>query len=190
MHRPLAIVAFALLSGSACTVAPATTAGAGDKTTVASPQVFDSAIYPFRLSLPAGVTYGSWTSASRQWQTDDPIFRGSSANDEASTVEGILFIVGAPWRRTVREFETRIRTIVAEHECKAPVVRKEITVGSDPAIGFTQTCGTTDLVFTRVVVVHEGYALAVSLGAVNQAKTAGINNVLANWLKGLTWTQL
>jgi hypothetical protein len=44
-------------------------------------------------------------------------------------------------------------------------------------------------VYTRVVVTHEGYALAVSLGAANQDKTASINDVLAGWLKGLTWRQ-
>jgi hypothetical protein len=69
-----------------------------------------------------------------------------------------------------------------------PVVRKDLTLGSDPAIGFTQTCGTTDLVFTRVLVVHENYALAVSLGAANQAKTASILDLLSDWLRGLTWS--
>jgi hypothetical protein len=151
--------------------------------------VFDSTIYPYRLSLPAGMTYGSWTPATRQWQADAAIFRGSSTNDEASTVEGTLFIVGAPWTGTLREFEGRLGAMLAEHHaCKAPVARKEISVGSDPAIGITQTCGATNLVFTRVLVVHEGYALALSLGAVNQTKTRSINDVLANWLSGLTWT--
>ncbi len=158
-------------------------------TSAASPLVFDSVVYPYRLSLPAGVAYGSWTPASRGWQPDLSIYTGATTNDEASTVEGTLFIVGAPWSGTLRGFETRVGTIMAEdHDCQVPVVRKDLTLGSDPAIGFTQTCGTTNLVFTRVVVVHENYALAVSLGAANQAKTASILDVLAGWLRGLTWT--
>jgi hypothetical protein len=181
--------AILLVGGSACDAGASLTPAASPPTPVASPLVFDSKMYPYRLSLPAGVAHGSWTPATRHWQADMPIFRGSSSNDEASTVEGRLFIVGAPWSRTLREFETRVRTMMAQdHDCKSPVVRKEITVGSDRAIGFTQTCSTTDLVFTRVVVAHSGYGLVVSLGAVNAAKTAGILEVLSNWLRGLTWT--
>jgi hypothetical protein len=158
-------------------------------TSAPSPLVFDSVVYPYRLSLPAGVAYGGWTPASRAWQPDLSIYTGATTNDEASTVDGTLFIVGAPWSGTLRELETRVGAIMAEaHDCQVPVVRKDLTLGPDPAIGFTQTCGTTDLVFTRVVVVHENYALAVSLGAANKAKTASINDVLADWLRGLTWT--
>jgi hypothetical protein len=171
-------------SASLPTVAPS----ASPPTSAASP-VFDSTVYPYRLSLPAGVVYGSWTPASREWQPDLSISRGASTNDEASTVEGTLFIVGAPWSGTLQELETRVATMMAkDHDCKEPVVRKELTLGSDPAIGFTQTCaGASALVFTRLVVVHERYALAISLGAANQAKTATILDVLADWLSGLTW---
>lgn len=190
--RPSArrLIAMVLLLGaSACSPGSTVTPMASLPTSAASPLVFDSVVYPYRLSLPAGVVYGSWTPASRTWQQDLSIYRGASMNDEASTVEGTLFIVGAPWSGTLREFETLVGTIVAEHhDCQVPVVRKDLILGSDPAIGFTQTCGTTDLVFTRVLVVHEDYALAVSLGAANQAKTESILDVLADWLRGLTWS--
>ena len=192
-------IALLLFGSSACSAAPTVSPSASLPPSVAptaslsasaaSPLVFDSTVYPYQLSLPAGVVYGSWTPASREWQPDLSISRGAATNDEASTVEGTLFIVGAPWSGTLQELETRVATIMAEdHDCKEPVVRKELTIGSDPAIGFTQTCaGASALVFTRVVVVHKSYALAISLGAANQAKTATILDVLADWLSGLTW---
>lgn len=187
--RRLIPIALLLFGSSACSPGPVVTPMASLPTPAASPLVFESVMYPYRLSLPAGVAEGGWAPASRGWQPDLSISRGGTTNDEVSTVEGTLFIVGAPWSETLQEFETRVDTIVAEaHDCQVPVVRKDLTLGSDPAIGFTQTCGTIGLVFTRVVVVHENYALAVSLGAANQAKTASINDVLADWLTGLTWT--
>jgi hypothetical protein len=186
--RRLVTVALLLLGG-ACGPGPGVTPTASPEPSDISPLSFDSIVYPYRLVLPGGMTYGTWTPATRSWRADLAIYRGASTNDEVSTVEGRLFIVGAPWNGTLQALETHVGTVVAEHhDCKAPVVRKDLTLGSDPAIGFTQTCGTTDLVFTRVVVVHQNYALAVSLGAVNQAKKADILDVLVEWLKGLTWT--
>jgi hypothetical protein len=185
----LIAIALLLFGSAACSPGSSVTPMASLPSPSESPLVFDSVVYPYRLSLPAGVAFGSWTPASRGWQPDLSIYRGATTNDEASTVEGTLFIVGAPWSGTLQEFEARVGTIMAEaHDCQVPVVRKELTLGSDPAIGFTQTCSITNLVFTRVVVVHENYALVVSLGAANQAKTASILDVLADWLSGLTWT--
>jgi hypothetical protein len=192
-HRPSArrftAIALLLFSSSACSAGSTVTPIDSLPTSAASPLVFDSTVYPYRLSLPAVVVFGSWTPAIREGQPDLSIYTGAATNDQASTVEGTLFIVGAPWSGTLQDLETQVVTAVAEaHDCKVPVVRKDLTLGANPAIGFTQTCTTTDLVFTRVVVIHEGYALAISLGAANQAKTATILDVLADWLTGLTWT--
>jgi hypothetical protein len=152
-----------------------------------TPLAFESTIYPYGLTLPAGVAYYAWTPATRQWQRDASIFRGSPDNDEASTVEGQLFIVGMPWTDGLRDFEELVLGKLAEsHQCQAPVVRKDLTIGPDAAIGITQLCATS-LVFTRVFVKHGSYALAISLGSVTAAKQATILDELAGWLNALTW---
>ena len=102
-------------------------------------------------------------------------------------MEGTLFIVGARWSGTLPKFEKQWLANVGDvHDCKRPIARKEVTLGSDPAVGFTQVCG-GNLVFTRVLVLHAGFALAISLGAVNASKEATAMDELIGWLSQLTW---
>jgi hypothetical protein len=158
-------------------------------TPAATPLVFESTLYPYALSLPAGVAYQEWTPATRPWHLADSIFRGSYSNDEAPTVAGALFILGAPWSRTLREFEALVLAKLAKsHDCERPVIREKVTLASEPAMGLTQVCA-GNLVFTRVVALHAGVALVINLGAVAQSKQATALDELLGWLTLLTWTK-
>ena len=151
--------------------------------------IFESTFYPYRLTLPPGAAVGTWRAAMRAWQADTVIAAGATTNDEISTAEGKLFIVAARWTGTLDALETMVNRRMAEdHGCLEPAVRRELTIATGSAIALTQACGTGgSVVYVRVLVVHDGDALVISLGAVNAKREVAALDELVGWLGGLSW---
>jgi hypothetical protein len=152
-----------------------------------SAEQFASTVYPYALTLPTGVAYGSWRPAFHPVPLDQGISTGSASDDEVSTIEGDLFVAGAKWTKSLDSFEHLLTASLAEvHQCQPPIERKLVVIASVPAVGMTQTCG-SGVVASRVLIVHDGYALAISLVGVGSTKAHVILDELVGWLAGWTW---
>jgi hypothetical protein len=149
---------------------------------------FRSNIYPYSWTLPSGITTRNWHPATRQWRTDERIDSIAAYNDANGTVDGTLFVFGAPWTRGLDDFTTLIKGGAARfHGCGDPAEVRSVQLGGGPAIMLRQTCG-GGVLAARVVLVHGGFGLAINVSEISPSKVDVVLDDLEAWLAGFAWT--
>jgi hypothetical protein len=188
MHRWPAM----LLAGAAVLVAcgggSRTEAPSRNASTAAPPTRFESTQYPYALALPAGRSTGS-DAATQRWNGKAEISQDSVYVDRIFTANAVLHVFGLAWRadlpslaRTFAERQAR------DHDCSPRLLnRRAATVAGAPALAYIQgSCGSAHAVFTRVVVLHDGYALVAFTQTSPGHVQADIDELLRD-LAGLEW---
>ena len=202
-----ACAATLLLSGCGATTAPSpsTAQPAGSPspastpttpviTPAATPETFQSALYPYSLMLPLGVATRRWHAATRPWDgvsrfTSESRDGQSPSIDDVGTPDGGLFIIGTPTSDTLEAFLHRIADNQSRfHGCAPPTAIEPVVVAGEPGTSFIQTCA-DNTVAVRVVTIHHGFGFAANIQSDNMppAKRPTVRADLLGWLGGLAW---
>jgi hypothetical protein len=97
-----------------------------------------------------------------------------------------LFLFGAPTSDDLDAFVTAFAASATQrHSCSEPQNRREVTIGGDPAMGFTQSCD-ENAVQARVALVHEGFGFIAFSQTVAGEEDVALDEVIAA-LDGLEW---
>jgi|tagenome__1003787_1003787.scaffolds.fasta_scaffold20636373_1 hypothetical protein len=160
----------------------------------ATPETFESTLYPYSLTLPVGVATRRWHAATRPW---DGVSRFASESrdgqspsiDDNGTPDGGLFIIGTPTSETLEAFVKRVADNQSRfHGCAEPTAIRPVVVAGDPATSFVQTCA-DNTVAVRVVTIHAGFGFAANIQSDDMppAKRPTVQADLVSWLGGLVW---
>jgi hypothetical protein len=160
----------------------------------ATPEAFQSTLYPYSLTLPLGVATRRWHAATTPW---DGVSRFASESrdgqspsiDDIGTPDGGLFILGTPTTDTLADFADRVAGNQSRfHGCSAPMAMQPAEVSGEPGLSFLQLCA-DNTVAVRVVSIHSGFGFAANIQSDNMP-AATRPSVLADllaWLGGLEW---
>ena len=165
------------------TAIPAATPGATAAASVGA-NTFVSERYPYALTYPPGTMQLGWHKAERTWDGQALWEMGGPYPDVNLIAEGGLYIFGSP-TAGLDEFLKAIEANGERHRCTQPENRREATINGAAAIGFTQVCdlGTA---FARVILVKDGYGIAMFVNTRAGAEIAGRDKAL-ELLQGLEW---
>jgi hypothetical protein len=151
------------------------------------PIPFDSAAYPYSLTLPRAALTRKWHPATRQWDGTERIDSVSAFVDTTGTVDGGLFILGTPWAADVAGFGDLVSANVARfHGCSVPAGVRSVEIAGGPAIAYRQVC--TDQPVVRVIIVGHGFGLAASEQVRGGTEERSIDDLLV-WFETFAWRQ-
>lgn len=159
------------------TSAPAATAGR---------DTFRSTVYPYQLTLPAGVLKTPWVAAREAWNGTGRIDHGDRHTDYASVADGDLFVFGTPWPGTLDEFYQREQqNAVDDHSCTdPPLAVVETAVAGSDAVLHTQECQGAFVV--KVAVVRQAFGLVITELVWGNDRQGAIDRLMES-LAGLKW---
>jgi hypothetical protein len=151
--------------------------------------VFDSAVYPYRLELPAGIGLRRWRAAVVAWDGAARIGTDTRNVDLTGTIDGTLMVFGMPWTGTLAQFRAVTADVTARfHGCSVISEPQPFEIGGVAAIGAREACAQKTPA-GGLVLVKDGYGMAFRL-MINVGKEAVALPDLASWLEtGLTWRQ-
>lgn len=170
-------------ASSAPTAVPAVTPTLGAVgASAAASGTFESTVYPYSITLPAGVATRNWHAATRMWNGEIARSVGPY-DDQNGSVDGALFIFGTAWTKDLAAF-----TSFVSRMCGAPTsVRSIELAGEFAGVGATviqQVC--TGVPVVRVLLVRGGLGLVINLEPNPGFEKTGPDDLLA-WLGGLGW---
>jgi hypothetical protein len=148
---------------------------------------FESALYPYAITLPPGIQLLNWKAATRPWDGVTKLERAVNPYADRTTIaEGGLYIFGdddpslETWFARVEGNGTKF------HGCTVAENRVDVTVGGLPAIAFTQTCleGTN---MARVALWNDGFGIGVWLGETSADKLVAVRDRAVEILSTLEW---
>jgi hypothetical protein len=162
---------------------PSPTAAASP--TPGQPTTFESVVYPYTLTLPAGTVRRLWRPATVAWDGKTPINRTTSSVDGNGTTLGDLIVFGLP-----ASDPAVLGGIVEDNTsrfngCRLTNDPKPLDVNGVPGVTYAQVCaqGTTAL---TVAVVNEGYGLTFRVVEYRKPD-AEVLAELTEWVAGATW---
>jgi hypothetical protein len=177
---------------SPVTLAPSPSVVAAPSPTVVAEEptespTFESKVYPWAITLPAGLTTRRWHPATRQWNGTEPISSAAPFDDDNGTPDGSLFLLGTPTTLTVREFFMSVASNTSRFRgCSSPADVADVQLVGEPAIFFTQQCA-EETFAARLVSVHQGFGVVAVVLGVPAAKRGTVQNDLVSWLRGFEW---
>ena len=147
--------------------------------------VFESVVYPYKLTLPAGAVRRSWTAGTIPWDGETPIRRDSKSVDLNGTRFGSLVIFGFPATDPdvlgdlVRDNTARF------NGCKVARQPSPFEVKGIAGVTFAQVClsGTTAI---TAVLVKDGYGLTFRVVDYVESEQVVLDQ-LREWIAGATW---
>lgn len=153
--------------------------------TPAQPTIFESVVYPYKLTMPAGALTRRWTAATIPWDGETPIRRESRSVDLTGTPLGSLVIFGFP-ATDPGVLGQRVEVNTSRFNgCKLTREPMPLEVSGNAGVSFAQLCasGTTAL---TVVTVKDGYGLTFRVVDYVGADQVVLDQ-LREWIKGATW---
>ena len=168
------------------TAAPTRSAVATASPTAAQPTTFESVVYPYTLTMPAGVLRRQWRPATVPWDGQTPINRQSQSVDANGTPAGDLIVWAFPWTSDAASFGALVEDNTSRFNgCRLASEPTPLEVNGAPGGTYTQVCaqGTTAL---TVALVKDGYGL-VSRVIEYTAPDEEVRDQLTEWMAGATW---
>lgn len=155
--------------------------------TPGQPTTFESVVYPYTLTLPAGTVRRLWRPATVAWDGKTPINRTTSSVDGNGTTLGDLIVFGLPASDPSTLGEIVEDNTSRFNGCRITSEPAAVEVNGTPGVTYAQVCaqGTTAL---TVAVVKEGYGLTFRVVEYTKPD-AEVLAELSGWIAGTTWPE-
>lgn len=135
--------------------------------------------------------HATFDPANQAWDGESRVIRGPTFTDLVPLTGGPVFLVGLPWTDDVASFaQMFVDHSATRNGCSQARDERDVTVAGAPAVVFTvDSCGSDDIAFARVAVVHDGFGLIAFVGAVPGREGEAVDHLLSS-LTGLAWDPL
>jgi hypothetical protein len=125
------------------------------------PEAFVSPFYHYSLVLPAEADAFAWHPAKSAWDGVARMDSESEDIDRVVTAGGTLFAFGQPTHADLKAYRTQIIAALTRwHPCTG-VTERATTIAGEPARLIA--CTSEPFLVTRLVVVHRGFGLVLTL---------------------------
>jgi hypothetical protein len=166
---------------------PEATASTSSRPAAASPSAtFESPLYRYAITLPAGSMLLNWRPAQRKWDGSSKIDRAGPHTDRTAIAEGGLYLFGAEAESLESWFERVAANGARYHGCTPGDNRVDVTINGVPAIAFTQSCD-ENTNMARVALWKDGYGIGVWLGETSVDKLVAVRDRAVELLSTLEW---
>lgn len=150
------------------------------------PVVFESVVYPYRLTMPAGVLTRQWRAATRAWDGQSPYSRTSPIVDANGTADGSLLVWGLPWDGDAATFAALVEEIGGRYNaCTLASDLSPMEVDGVPGMTFQHACLDNTLGLSAVL-VKDGYGISFRVVGPAAHEPAVLER-LTGWMAGATW---
>jgi hypothetical protein len=151
------------------------------------PEILDSKVYPYSLTVPAGSLRLAWIPAQRPWNGEEAInILGSPVVDKTGIADGGLIIFGAAAPDGLDAFfQLHAANGSRYHGCGKPTGKRTVTINGVQAIAFSQSC-LQQQTRAEISIVHDGFGLGIFVSTAPGAESAAIDHLIT-LLAGLTW---
>jgi hypothetical protein len=167
------------------TASPTAVPAPASASSTAGALTFESKHYPYAMTLPAGVAFSNWRSASKTW---DGLARVDIAGlyvDRVSIPDGTLLFFGGTANGLDEFFRRFEANGTRYHGCTQALNRRTESINGVAAISFTQRC-VTDATFARVALFKDGYGIAAYVLTL-PGREIDTRDRLIELLDGLEW---
>lgn len=149
------------------------------------PTTFESVVYPYDLTLPAGAVRRNWRPATVAWDGQTPINRQTASVDANGTPLGDLIVFGLPASDPATLGEIVEDNTSRFNGCRVTREPTALDVDGIPGVTYAQLCaqGTTAL---TVVVVKDGYGLTFRVVEYTRPDEEVLEG-LTEWVAGADW---
>jgi hypothetical protein len=150
---------------AAATILPATPSPTPSPTPV--PEAFVSPFYHYSLLLPAEAEAFAWHPAKYAWDGAARMDSESEAIDRVVTAGGTLFAFGQPTHADLKAYRAQIiAALTGWHPCSG-VTERATKIAGEPARLIA--CTSDPFLVTRLVLVHHGFGLVLTLDYLSSA---------------------
>jgi hypothetical protein len=158
---------------ASATIVPATLAVTPSPIPTPTPvaEAFVSPFYHYSLLLPAEAAAFTWQPAKHAWDRVSVMDSESDAIDHVTTAGGKLFAFGQPTHADLKTYRREvIGTLTTWHPCSG-VTERATKVAGEPARLIA--CTSYPFLVTRLVLVHHGFGLVLTLDRDETAPAEG-----------------
>lgn len=154
--------------------------------TAAQPTTFESVVYPYNLTLPAGVIRRQWRAATIPWDGQTPIRRQNPSIDLNGTPLGDLAVWGFPWTADPAGLGALVEDNTSRFNgCRRTSEPTELEVNGVPGVSYSQVC-VEGLTALTAVLVKDDYGLIFRVVEYT-APEEDVLEQLTEWMAGATW---